>query len=317
MAKSNESLHTAGNRPEHGSASAQSADAAPGVEATGSRESAFRFVQALAAELSKGHVALPAYPEVAMRVREAMGDEGVTNARIAQILRSDAGLTLRVLGLANSAALSAGGKTITDLSLAVTRIGHDHVRSAALAYALAQLRAAESLRHIREDLAELWRASTLVAAYARNFAIRTRAAAADEAMLAGLLHNIGCVYILSRAERHSALFTDRAARDGIMAQWHAHIGQAIADNWKLPEQVCEALGEQAATDRHKLGHADLADVLIVSVVAAAHHEQPASLELALGSTPVNQRLKLDDAAFRETAARVVEEIADLRAALGD
>ncbi len=317
MAKSNDGLHAATAWSAHGSASAQSAGAAPGVESTGSYENAFRFVQALAEELSKGHVDLPAYPEVAMRVREAMGDEGVTNARIAQILRSDAGLTLRVLGLANSAALSAGGKPITDLALAVTRIGHDHVRSAALAYALAQLRAAESLQHIREDLAELWRASTLVAAYARNFALRTRAAAADEAMLAGLLHNIGCVYILSRAERHSALFTDLAARDEIMTQWHAHIGQAIADNWKLPEQVCEALGEQAATDRHKLGNSDLVDVLIVSVIAAAHHEQPDTLELALAGTAVNRRLKLDDAAVRETAARVVEEIADLRSALGD
>lgn len=317
MAKPNDGLNTARSGSAHGSASAQPADAASEGESTGSRENAFRFVQALAEELSRGHVALPAYPEVAMRVREAMGDECVTNARIAQVLRSDAGLTLRVLGLANSAALSAGGKPITDLALAVTRIGHDHVRSAALAYALAQLRAAESMRHIREDLAELWRASTLVAAYARNFAVRTRAAAADEAMLAGLLHNIGCVYILSRAQRHSALFTDRAARDGIMTQWHAHIGQAIADNWKLPEQVCEALGEQAATDRHKLGHADLADVLIVSVVAAAHHEQPESLDLALAGTTVNQRLKLDDAALREAAAQVVEEIADLRSALGD
>src|SRR5512133_85021 len=102
---------------------------------------AFEFVQSLAAELSKGRVDLPAYPEVAMRVRQVLADEGVTNDRIAKIIVSDAGLATRMLTMANSAALSRGGKPLTDLKLAVTRVGHNNVRSAAMAYALAQLRA--------------------------------------------------------------------------------------------------------------------------------------------------------------------------------
>jgi len=287
------------------------------AETSSGFEESFAFVQSLAAELSRGHVELPAYPEVAMRVRQVLGDEGVTNARIAQVLGSDAGLTLRVLALANSAALSAGGRPITDLAFAVTRIGHDHVRSAALAYALAQLRAADSLQHIRDHLAQLWQDSTLVAAHARHLALRTRGAGADEAMLAGLLHNVGCVYILSRAQRHSALFTDSTTRDGLMRQWQAHIGKAIAENWDLPEPVCEAVGEQDATDRCKLGHADLPDLLIVAVLAARHHGQPEALEQALGNTPVYRRLGLDGAALREASAQVDEELAHLRAALGD
>lgn len=316
MARLNDAMHAAAKwRP----AATPPEPARPALvaETSSSFEEAFAFVQSLATELSRGHVELPAYPEVAMRVREVLGDEDVTNARIAQVLRSDAGLTLRVLALANSAALSGGGRAITDLALAVTRLGHDHVRSAALAYALAQLRAADSLQHIRDDLAQLWQDSTLVAAYARNLALRTRKAGADEAMLAGLLHNIGCVYILSRAERHSALFTDGATRDGLMRQWQAHIGKAIAENWDLPEPVCEALGEQDATDRCKLGHADLPDLLIAAVVAARHHAQPEALEQALGDTAVHRRLGLDGDAVREISAQVDEELAHLRAALGD
>jgi HD-like signal output (HDOD) protein len=278
---------------------------------------AFDFVESLAAELSRGHVDLPAHPDVALRVREVLADEGVTNERISRVIASDAGLAARMLALANSAALARGGRPLTDLKLAVTRIGQDNVRSAALAYALAQLRSAESLSHIREDLALLWQKSTLVAAVARVLAVHTRAAGPDEALLAGLLHNIGCVYILARSDRHAEFLRNAAARDAVMRDWHAHIGKAIAQNWGLPEHVPEAIGEQDTADRLEATRRDLVDVLFVAVRAADCHSRPEMLELTLGGMPAFQRLALDSAALHSVMAESAEEIAGLRSALGD
>lgn len=278
---------------------------------------AFDFVQSLAAELTKGRVDLPAYPEVAMRVREVLADEYVTNERIARVIASDAGLAARMLALANSAALARGGKPLTDLKLAITRVGQDNVRSAALAYALAQLRAAESLNHIRQDLAQLWQKSTLVAAVARVLAQRTRAAGPDEALLAGLLHNVGCVYILARSDEHSEFLRNVAARDAVMRDWHAHIGKAIAQNWGLPEHVTEAIGDQDTADRLEASRRDLVDVLFVAVRAADYHARPELLELSLGGMPAFQRLALDGPALRTVMLESAEEIAGLRSALGD
>jgi HD-like signal output (HDOD) protein len=280
-------------------------------------QDAFAFVQSLAAELSKGTVELPAYPDVAIRVRHVLGDEQVTNERIAKVIASDAGLASRVLSLANSAALSRGSRPFTDLKLAVTRVGHDNVRSAALAYALAQIRAAESLRHIRTDLALLWERSTLVAALARVLAVRTRAAGADEALLAGLLHNVGCVYILARAKRHSSLFTNAAVRDSIMRDWHVSIGRAIAENWGLPEHVVEAIGAQETYDRLEATRRDLVDVLFVAVHVAGLHDQPELLESTLAGMPSYQRLGLNGAELHPALQASAEDIASLRSALGE
>jgi HD-like signal output (HDOD) protein len=278
---------------------------------------AFEFVQSLAAELSKGRVDLPAYPEVAMRVRQVLADEGVTNDRIAKIIASDAGLATRMLAMANSAALSRGGKPLLDLKLAVTRVGHDNVRSAALAYALAQLRAADSLAHIRNELAALWESSTLVAALARVLAVRAKAGNPDEAMLAGLLHNVGCVYILARAERHSVLFSNRAARDMLMTDWQAQIGKGIAQNWGLSEHVADAIGEQDNLDRQEAGRRDLVDALFVAKALANPATRTMDLDRLIEQMQPFRRLSMTGAQLRTALEEGEEEIAGLRAALGD
>lgn len=308
MAKMNEGMH--------GAWAAPLPDGNPADDVSVYQRS-FEFVQSLAAELSRGRVDLPAYPDVAIRVRQVLGDDGVTNDRIAKIIASDAGLATRMLTMANSAALARGGRPLADLKLAVTRIGHDNVRSAALAYALGQIRAADSLGHIRAELAELWQKSTLVAALARVLAVRTRAANADEALLAGLLHNVGAVYILARADKHSDLFTNPAARDMLMTEWQANIGKAIAQNWGLAENVADAIGEQDATDRFDASKRDLADVLFVAKRMAPCFDQPISLDIVLGGLQPFKRLAITGDALRDAMNEGAEEIASLRAALGD
>jgi HD-like signal output (HDOD) protein len=280
-------------------------------------ERAFEFVQKLAAEVSSGRVDLPSFPDVAIRVRQVVGDPDVTNERIARVVVSDAGLATRMLALANSAALSRGGKPCTDLKLAITRVGHDNVRGAALAYALAQIRAAETLAHIRGDLARLWETSTLVAALARALAVKARAGSPDEALLAGLLHNVGCVYILARTDRHEALFSQPSVRDALMHDWHAQIGKAIAHNWGMPDRVADAIGDQKITDRADAVARDLLDVLIVALRAADHYGKEDDIQTTMTGCQSFQRLGLDARSLRSVMTESAEEIAGLRAALGD
>ena len=133
---------------------------------------------------------------------------------------------------------------MTDLKIAVTRIGHENIRTAALAYANAQLRRAPELAHIRGELERCWQEGMRVAALAHAMAKESRRVRADEAMLAGLLHNIGKIYILARSPKEQAatFADDGAAQTGIPS-----IGQALIENWKLPEQICCRRRRPAAT----------------------------------------------------------------------
>lgn len=278
--------------------------------------SAFAFVAELAQEVSRGRVELPSFPDVVARVRNALADEDVSNEQIARIVSSDPGLAARVFALANSAAMNRGGRTITDLKTAVNRIGHNNVRTAAVAFAIAQLRRAAELRHIAKELEGLWQESTMVAALAYALASRARGINADEAMLAGLLHNVGKIYILARAHRHQTLFQDAATINQIMRDWHANVGKAIVDNWGFPEHISEAVGEHENIDRHA-GQPDVTDILTVAVMMSSFFGHDADLELNMQGVKAFWRLELDNEKCVHVMRDCAEEIALLRSALGD
>jgi HD-like signal output (HDOD) protein len=290
---------------------------APESDAAALKGQAFEFVQMLAKELSTGRVELPAFPDVLVRVHRILALPDVTDERIARVIASDAGLAARMLTMANSAALSRGGRPIADLRQAVTRVGHQHTRSAAIAYAMGRIRVASSLAHIHGDLHDLWRASTLVAALSHVVAVHTRAANTDEALLAGLMHNIGAVYILARAQRPSALFSDVTVRDTIMVDWAAQVGRSIAENWGMSDEICEAIAEQSVTSRPQSGRRDLLDVLSVAVRSSQFQPGSADSSLIVAGANTFDRLGIDGPMLEQLVAASASEIEELRSALGD
>jgi len=278
-------------------------------------QSAFEFVQSLAAELSRGRVDLPTCPEVANRVQNALDVDDLSNTLVTRVIAADAGLAANVLAIANGKANARGARKFTDLKLAVTRVGPDQVRSAALPYVMEKIRSARAHEYLSPDLSRLWERSTLVAAIARVLAVRTGAAAPDVALMAGLLHNIGSVYLLARSDKHQSLFRNPVTRDALMRDWQAPIGKAIAHNWGLADDIADAIGDQDQLDRHHAGARDLTDVLCAAVRAASFFGRPDDLEIALESLPLFGRLRLDRATLQEVMEEAAQQTAVLRAAL--
>ena len=281
----------------------------------GDSTAAFAFVSELAKEVSSGKVELPSFPDVAVRVRKVLADEAVANEQIARIVGSDAGLAARVMSLANSAALNRTGRAVGDLKTAINRIGHNNVRTAAVSFAIAQLRRASELRNIAQDLERVWQEATLVAALAYSIGTRCQINA-DESMLAGLLHNVGKLYILARANRHGNLFRDPAVLAQVMRDWHANVGKAIVENWGFPEHIAEAIGEHENIDR-MVEKADVVDVLTVAVMAAGFMGHEVDFELNMQGVKAFSRLRLDNAKCADIMQNCGDEISALRSALGD
>ncbi len=278
---------------------------------------AFQFVADLAAEVSKGRVELPAFPDVATRVRKALADERVAPDQIARVVGSEAGLAARVMTLANSAALNRSGKNITELKTAINRIGHNNVRTAAVAFAISQLRRAEDLKPISRELEGLWREATMVAALCHAIASRTPEVNSDEAMLAGLIHNVGKIYIYARAHKHEELFANPEAMAFVMRDWQANIGKAIIENWGFAQHIADAVGEHEDVER-SVGYADLTDVLTVAVLGSSYvGSDITDLELNMQGVRAFARLGLDNEKFAQIMSECVEEITALRSALGE
>src|SRR6202162_4719898 len=158
--------------------------------ASEARATPLDFLRLLATELSKGTVDLPCFPDVVIRIRHALADPNTTIDRTVAIVGNEPRLAARLLQTANSAAFNLSGKPLTDLRSAITRLGQQLVQGAAVAYAVQQMKHAESLRSIAKPLDELWRECISVASVGQAVARHTKVNP-DEAFLTGLLHGIG------------------------------------------------------------------------------------------------------------------------------
>ena len=280
------------------------------------RAAAFRFVQSLGQELSTGTFDLPSFPDVAIRVRQVLADEEVRPEKVVRVLSAEPALAARLLHIANSAAIGFGGKTVTDLRTAVARLGFNMVRSAAIAFAMWQWKRSEALKGLEKQLQELWESSTSVAAVAYVVARRLGRVTAATALLAGLLHGVGKLYILSRAHQHQDLLADPTTYSHIVSDWHSSIAKALLEQWQMPEEIVVAINEFEDLERDHTGPADLGDVLTIACLLVRLKDHPEEIDIELQALKAAQRLQLRPDTCWQLLKESAGEIVAMQQALG-
>jgi HD-like signal output (HDOD) protein len=217
--------------------------------------------------------------------------------------------------VSNASSFNRSGKQITDLRTAINRIGYTMVRSAAMGFAMSQMRRGAKLEKLQTRLQKLWDDSTRVAAFAYVLARTATKVNPDEAMLTGMMHGIGKLYIMTRAAQHPELFIDAQTLDEILQSWHANIGKAILENWEFSDEMSTAVGEQEDFSREEEVEPDLRDVLAVAIVMSSYVDDIPGLETALNGLPPTIRLGLDEARIAVVMQDCAEEICALTEAL--
>jgi HD-like signal output (HDOD) protein len=277
---------------------------------------AFEFIRSLAGELSGGKVDLPSFPEIAVRVRRILSDPKTTLDQVVRVVGSEPALAARLMRIANSASINRSGRPVTDLRTAINRIGYNMVRSASISFAMVQIRNSNKLAGLEHYLEDLWRCSTTAAALAYVLARTCTRVNPDEAMLAGMMHGIGKLYVMTRATDHPELFASAGMLDEIIDQWHPSIGQAILENWDFPEVMARAVGEQLDHSRTEPEAPDLSDVIAVAVLMATHADDLSALEAALQGLPASVRLGLNESRTLSVMRESAAEVSALSEALG-
>ena len=237
------------------------------------RGAALEFLRQLAVEVSQGTIDLPCFPNVVVRVSEALTNPDTTSEQVVTIVGAEPRLAARLLQTANSAAFNAAGKAVTELRSAITRIGHQMVQSIAVSYAMQQMQHEASLHAVAQPLADLWDRSVAVASISQLVAERTRVDA-DVAFLAGLLHGIGSLYIMARAAGRANDLRNQRSWMELLDGWQASIGKAVLESWGFAEDMCDAVADQRDYGRRRKHDPGLTDILIVSLVLADARRAP-------------------------------------------
>lgn len=276
---------------------------------------AFKFVRALATELSNGSVDIPGFPSIVTRVQLVLADDSASAAKIAMVVGADPVLAARLLNLANSAALLGTGLPTTELPVAVSRIGLNAVRSTTHAHAVRILTQSAALRGLEESLHMLAQNTAQVASLCHVVAAKYTRVPPDAAMLAGLLHSCGRLYLLVRAGNHRGLFADANAFREIERDWHLGVAVALLENWNVPDEIVRAVAESEDVTREPRREPMLTDVVILALAIARHAGEPEVLGAQLRDIKCLARFGLDANAVTEMLAASRNELAQLAAAL--
>jgi HD-like signal output (HDOD) protein len=277
---------------------------------------AFAFVQGLAAELSKGKIELPSFPDIVVRVQRVLSSEDADSAKVVRVIGAEPVLAGRVMQMANSAALNPSGRPITNLTSAVTRLGMNIVRSATMAFAFRQMRKADGFRDLAAPLDALWQRSVHVATICFAIGRRVPRASADNALFAGLMRSVGELYILTRARQHPGLLADQAAYENILNEWQYGVAASVLENWGMSDDLVQAVRDSGAPAPEGRGLPTLADILYAAgVLAPLSPEQFEGDPLPTRELAALSRLQFDAPTFAQILRDSASELDTLRQAL--
>lgn len=159
----------------------------------------------IAEQAARGELDFPTDVAVSLRVRTALDDPDCHVDAAARLVQAEPLLAARVVAMANSVAYNRSGRQIADVRSAVTRLGFATLRSLAMALVTRQMAGHPGSPGRQRAAAQLWAHTTQVAALARVIAQKVTKQNPDTALFAGLVHEIGGFYLLSRAEAYPVL----------------------------------------------------------------------------------------------------------------
>jgi HD-like signal output (HDOD) protein len=235
-------------------------------------------------------LSLPSLPDVVWAIRAAMADERKGIPHIAKLLQTDPMLAARVLKIVNSP-LYFTGQSISDIKIAIQVLGLTTTRNIVTCLAMHNVFNVHSFA-MRQRIKQLWQHSCHVAAITHVLAKALRGMAADKALLAGLLHDIGVLPILVFADNFPDLYRDATSLNQVIEQFRARLGHEILQAWNLDKDILEVPNMADNYLRDHEGVVDYSDLVIVAQLHSAFGQPQQQQYPPLHSLPVFNKLSM-------------------------
>jgi HD-like signal output (HDOD) protein len=249
-----------------------------------------KVLKELIQAIDNDDLVLPTLPEVALKVREAAEDPDIGIAQLSKVIGNDAALTARIVKVVNSPLLRTN-KEITDLQMAVARLGINYTCNLATGLAMEQMFQATS-DVVDRKMREVWNKSTEIAGICHVLCKHYTRLLPDQATLAGLVHQIGVLPILTYAEDHSELLADSISLNHVIEQIHPIIGDRILRTWEFPEQIAMIPSQYLdfSRDSAKVDYVDIVQVATLQSYLGSEHPYT---QLDWSQIPAFRKLGLD------------------------
>jgi HD-like signal output (HDOD) protein len=195
----------------------------------------------IAAQAARGEITFPTSVNAVLRLQLALDDPDCHVDEAIRLVLSEPQLAARTVALANTAAYrgGSGGAQVTNVRAAVLRIGYRRLRGLVATLMVRQFghRLADPV--LRAKAQQLWVHSAQVAALAQALARHVTHIDPDTALFAGIVHEVGGFYLLSRADGFPGLLEDDADNWGALVE--DVVSFEVMRRLAIPDDVAQAI----------------------------------------------------------------------------
>jgi HD-like signal output (HDOD) protein len=264
------------------------------------------FTNHVKEEIENNRLVLPSLPDIAMKVRDEVSKGDASAHELAKMIATDTALSARLIQVANSP-LYKGTKEINNIQMAVARLGNNTVRTLVTSLIMQQM-FCPTTELLEEHFRTTWEQSINVSAISRALAALVPHLNADEAMLAGLIHQIGKLPILMLVENIPEFRDSPSRMSKLLEKAHPAVGKIIMDSWNFPAELKPVAHQYVDFQRDSGSNADYVDVVQVAFLQSIAGTDHPACRIDWSTVPSFAKLGLaSDAEILEIGS-VAEEI---------
>jgi HD-like signal output (HDOD) protein len=235
-------------------------------------------LKSIAAQAGRGELTFPTSVDATLKLQRALTDGECHVDLASRLVQAEPLLAARTVAIANSVAYNRAGNDVTNVRAAVQRVGFRTLGALATSVIVRQLDSEITAPVLRAMADRLWQHSAHVAALAQVIARRVSHVDPETAMFAGIVHEVGGFYLLSRAQEFPELVA------GEPEEWiefgEATIGRAVLNKLGVPAPVMGAI-EALWNGMRALPPETLGDTLMLAndlaPIPSPLHERPGAL----------------------------------------
>lgn len=193
----------------------------------------------IAEQAGRGDLTFPTNVNATLKLKKALDDPDAHLVDAAKLILTEPLLSARIVAMANSSAYNRSGMAITNVSTAVSRLGFRTIRSLTASLLVHQMSSGLANPVLQAKAKQLWEHTVNVSALAQVIARRMTKVEPDTAMFAGIVHEVGGFYLLSRADAFPGLL------DGALEDWVEYgekiIGRSVMKALEVPDIINAAI----------------------------------------------------------------------------
>jgi len=209
-----------------------------------------------------GKMELPSLPDIAIKVHKAVKNEHVTIDDIAHIIEADPAIAAHLLKLSNGPLLR-NINPVLSIREAVMRLGMNATRNYVLVFSVQNVFKTNSAQ-LKKIMKSLYMHSAQVAAMCLSISKLQNRLKPESALLAGLLHDIGVIPILTYADKIDSVSDMEKEISTVIKKLKPLVGSMILKQWGLDDLFVCAVENAENWFRNESETLDYGDLIVIA-----------------------------------------------------